>query len=308
MEKLKVIFMGTPEFAVPCLEKLKNFAEVILVVTQPDKPKGRGHKLQASPVKIFAEKNSIPIFQPQKIKSPDAVAELKKFPADLIVVVAFGQILSQEILDFPKFGSINIHASLLPKYRGAAPIEWCLINGEKITGVTTMQMDAGLDTGDMLLKSEVEIGEEMILPELREKLQEVGAEILIETLEKLQLGELKPVKQDDSLSNYASMIKKDTGKIDWKKSAREINNLVRGLYGGAFAFLNGEKFKIWRTKISAENLNLQVGEIKIVGKNFFVGTGEGVLEIVEIQAPNAKKMFASDFLRGHKIDEVFFQE
>ena len=308
MEKLKVIFMGTPEFAVPCLEKLKNFAEVILVVTQPDKPKGRGHKLQASPVKIFAEKNSIPIFQPQKIKSPDAVAELKKFPADLIVVVAFGQILSQEILDFPKFGSINVHASLLPKYRGAAPIEWCLINGEKITGVTTMQMDAGLDTGDMLLKSEVEIGEEMILPELREKLQEVGAEILIETLEKLQRGELKPVKQDDSLSNYASMIKKDTGKIDWKKSAREINNLVRGLYGGAFAFLNGEKFKIWRTKISAENLNLQVGEIKIVGKNFFVGTGEGVLEIVEIQAPNAKKMFASDFLRGHKIDEVFFQE
>ena len=308
MEKLKVIFMGTPEFAVPCLEKLTDFAEVVLVVTQPDKPKGRGHKLQPSPVKIFAEKNSIPVFQPQKIKLPEAVAELKKFPADLIVVVAFGQILSQEILDFPKFGAINVHASLLPKYRGAAPIEWCLINGEKITGITTMKMDAGLDTGDMLLKSEVEISEEMILPELREKLQEVGAEILIETLEKIQRDELKPVKQDDALSNYAPMIKKDTGKIDWKKSAREIHNLVRGLYGGAFAVLKEEKIKIWRTKISAEKINLKSGEIKIVGKNFFVGTGEGVLEILEIQAPSAKKMFAADFLRGHKIDEVFFQE
>ena len=308
MEKLKIIFMGTPEFAVPTLKMLNDFAEIILVVTQPDRPKGRGQKLQPSPVKVFAEKNSLPVFQPQKIKSPESVAELKKFPADLIVVVAFGQILSQEILDFPKFGCINVHASLLPKYRGAAPIEWSIINGEKVTGVTTMQMNAGLDTGDMLLKSEVEISDEMILPELREKLQNAGAKLLIETIEKLQRGELKPVKQDDSLSNYAPMLKKDTGKIDWKKSAQEIHNLVRGLYGGAFSILNGEKIKIWRTKISAENLNLQAGEIKIVGKNFFVGTGEGVLEIVEIQAPNAKKMFASDFLRGHKIDEVFFQE
>ena len=219
MDKLKVIFMGTPEFAVPCLAALKDFAEIICVVTQPDRPKGRGQKLTPSPVKVFAQENSIPVLQPQKIKSPESVAELKKFPADLIVVVAFGQILSQEILDFPKFGCINVHASLLPKYRGAAPIEWCLINGEKITGVTTMQMDAGLDTGDMLLKSEVEISEEMILPELRAKLQTTGAKLLIETLQKLQRGELKPVKQDNSLSNYAPMIKKDLGKIDWKKSA-----------------------------------------------------------------------------------------
>ena len=305
MEKLKIIFMGTPEFAVPSLSALNEVAEIVLVVTQPDRPKGRGQKLQPSPVKVFAEKNSLPIFQPQKIKSPEAVAELKNFPADLIVVVAFGQILSQEILDLPKFGCINVHASLLPKYRGAAPIEWCLINGEKISGVTTMKMDAGLDTGDMLLKSEVEISDEMILPELREKLQDAGAKILIETLEKLQRGELNPVKQDDSLSNYAPMLKKDTGKIDWKKSAAEIHNLVRGLYGGAFAFLNGEKIKIFRTKISAESLNLQVGEIKIVGKKFFVGTGEGVLEILEIQAPNAKKMFAADFLRGHKVTGNF---
>ena len=306
LSKLKIIFMGTPEFAVQSLAALNDYAEVVCVVTQPDRPKGRGQKLQPSPVKIFAEKNSIPILQPQKIKLPESVAELKKFPADLIVVVAFGQILSQEILDLPKFGCINVHASLLPRYRGAAPIEWCLINGEKLTGVTTMQMDAGLDTGDMLLKSEVEISEEMILSELREKLSITGAELLIETLEKLQRGELKPVKQDNELSNYAPMIKKDSGKIDWKKSASEIHNLVRGLYGGAFATLHGEKIKIWRTKISAENLNLQVGEIKIVGKKFFVGTGEGSLEILELQAPNAKKMSAEDFLRGHKISETFF--
>ena len=309
MEKLKIIFMGTPEFSVPSLEILKNFCEVVCVVTQPDRPKGRGQKLQPSPVKIFAEKFSIPILQPQKIKSHESVAELKKFPADLIVVVAFGQILSQEILDFPKFGCINVHASLLPKYRGAAPIEWCLINGEKITGVTTMQMNAGLDTGDMLLKSEVEISDEMILPELREKLSDAGAKLLLETIEKLQRGDLKPVKQDDSLSNYAPMLKKDTGKIDWKKSAQEIHNLVRGLYGGAFSILKGEKIKIWRTKISAENLNLQTGEIKIVGGKFFVGTGAGFLEILEIQAPGAKKMLATDFLRGHKnISDKFEAE
>lgn len=308
MDKLKIIFMGTPEFAVPCLEKLKDFAEIVCVVTQPDRPKGRGQKLQPSPVKLFAEKFSIPVLQPKKIKSPESVAELKKFPADLIVVVAFGQILSQEILNFPKFGCINVHASLLPKYRGAAPIEWCLINGEKITGVTTMQMNIGLDTGDMLLKSEVEITDEMILPELREKLSNAGAKLLLETLEKLQRGELNPIKQDDSISNYAPMIKKELGKIDWTKSASEIHNLVRGFYGGTFAILNGEKIKIWRTKISQENLNLQVGEIKILGKKFFVGTGNGILEILEIQAPNAKKMSAANYLQGHKITEKFFGE
>ena len=298
MDKLKIIFMGTPEFAVSSLSALKNFAEVVCVVTQPDRPKGRGQKLQPSPVKIFALENSIPILQPEKVKLPEVVAELKKFQADLIVVVAFGQILSQEILDLPKFGCINVHASLLPRYRGAAPIEWCLINGEKITGVTTMKMDAGLDTGDMLLKSEVEISAEMILPELRERLQEAGAKLLIETLEKLST--LKPVKQDDALSNYAPMLKKNTGLIDWKKSAQEIHNLVRGLYGGAFSFLGEQKIKIWRTKIPAEKISMQVGEIKISDKKFFVGAGDGALEILEIQAPNSKKMSAADFLRGHK--------
>ena len=289
--------MGTPEFAVPSLKMLYETQEIICVVTQPDKPKGRGQKLQPSPVKVFATEKNLPVLQPQKIKSPEVVNELKKLRADLIVVVAFGQILSQEILDLPKFGCINVHASLLPKYRGAAPIEWSLINDEKVTGVTTMQMNAGLDTGDILLKTEVQISDEMILPELREKLCAAGAELLAETLKNLET--IQPIKQDDSISNYAPMLKKDTGKIDWNKPAREIHNLVRGLYGGAFATFENEKYKIWRTKIS-EVENLAAGEIKISGKKFFVGTGEGVLEILEIQAPNSKKISAVDFLNGHK--------
>ena len=242
----------------------------------------------------------MPILQPPKVKSPEVVAELKKLRADLIAVVAFGQILSQEILDLPKFGCINVHASLLPKYRGAAPVEWCLINGEKVTGVTTMKMNAGLDTGDMLLKTEVPITDDMILPELREKLMTAGANLLIETIKNLET--IQPVKQDDSLSNYAPMLKKDTGKIDFNKPAREIHNLVRGLYGGAFTVFNNEKYKIWRTKISDEKLT--AGEVKIIGKKFLIGTGAGTLEILEIQAPNSKKVTAADFINGHKSEAL----
>lgn len=294
---MRVIFMGTPEFAVPSLAALHEISEIVCVVTQPDKPKGRGQKLQPSPVKIFATEKNLPVLQPVKIKAPEVVAELEKFRADLIVVVAFGQILSQAVLDLPKFGCVNVHASLLPKYRGAAPVEWSLINGEKITGITTMKMDAGLDTGDMLLRREVEIGGEMILPELREKLQQIGAELIVETVQNLE--SITPVKQDDSQSNYAPMLKKDTGKIDWSKPAREIHNLVRGLYGGAFSFIGGEKFKIWRTKLAKQNLS--AGEIKTAGGKFFVGTGSGALEILEIQAPNSRKLDAGNYLRGHKV-------
>lgn len=300
MEKLRIIFMGTPEFAVPSLKKLCEVHEVVCVVTQPDRPKGRGQKLLPPPVKVFAEEKNIPILQPIKVKNPEVVAELKKFQADLIVVVAFGQILSQEILDLPKFGCINVHASLLPRYRGAAPIEWALINGEKITGVTTMQMNAGLDTGDMLLKSEVKIPDEMILPELQEKLMTTGAELLLKTLEKLQRGELQPIKQDDSLSNYAPMLKKETGSIDWNKSAREIHNLVRGLYGGAYAFMNGQKIKIWRTKIHNENSKTLPGKINFLDKKILIGTGQGSLEILEMQAPNGKKVDAEIICAGFK--------
>lgn len=300
MGKFKIIFMGTPEFAVPSLSALFENEEIICVVTQPDRPRGRGQKLLPSPVKIFAEEKNIPILQPQKVKTPEVVAKLAALQADLIVVVAFGQILSQEILDLPKFGCINVHASLLPKYRGAAPIEWAMINGEKITGITTMQMNAGLDTGDILLKSEVKIPDDMILPELREKLMTAGAETLLKTLEKLHAGELQPIKQDDSLSNYAPMLKKDTGFIDWNKSALEIHNLVRGLYGGAYAFMNGQKIKIWRTKIHGEDLNYAPGKMDISDKKILIGTGKGTLEILEMQAPNEKKVDAEIITAGLK--------
>lgn len=300
MNKLRVIFMGTPDFAVPSLAALHERTEIICVVTQPDRPKGRGHKLQPPPVKVFAEENNLRVIQPLKVKAPEVVAQLAELKPDLIIVVAFGQILSQAILDIPRFGCINVHASLLPKYRGAAPIEWSIIRGEKFTGVTTMQMNAGLDTGDMLLKREVEIPDDMILPELREQLMAIGADLLIETLERLK--EIQPVKQEDSLSTYAPLLKRDTGLIDWNKSAREIHNLIRGLYGGA----RSGKFKLWRSRIAEENFSLTAGEVKIVGQKFFVGTGNGTLEILEIQAPNAKKLSAADFLRGNKVGENFW--
>ncbi|MBR0261844.1 MAG: methionyl-tRNA formyltransferase [Selenomonadaceae bacterium] len=300
MDKLKVIFMGTPDFAVPSLAALIDKTEVLCVVTQPDRPKGRGHKLQPPPVKIFAEENNLRVIQPLKVKAPEVVEELAELKPDLIVVTAFGQILSQKILDIPRFGCINVHASLLPKYRGAAPIEWAMINGEQVTGITTMQMNAGLDTGDILLKSEVKISDDMILPELQERLMTVGADLLLKTLYKLQSGELQPIKQDDSQSTYAPLLKKDTGLIDWKKSAREIHNLIRGLYGRARA----GKFKIWRTKLAEEKLS--PAEIKIVGEKFLVGTGDGSLEILEIQAPNSKKLSAPEFLRGNKVGDDFW--
>ncbi|MBR5913245.1 MAG: methionyl-tRNA formyltransferase [Selenomonadaceae bacterium] len=298
--------MGTPEFAVQSLKALTESAEVLCVVTQTDKPKGRGHKLQPPPVKVFAEKNNIPVLQPARLKSPEVIEQLAAFNADLIVVVAYGKILPQAILDLPKFGCINVHASLLPKYRGAAPIEWSIINGETLTGVTTMKMDAGLDTGDMLLSTKIEIGEDMILPELKEILSVEGAKLLIETINNLDA--IKPVKQDDALSNYAPMLTKDTGKIDWTKSAREIHNLVRGLYGGAFTNIDEQKFKIWRTKIFDTDLKLSAGEIKIDGKKFFVGTGDSTLEILELQAPNSKKLDAASYLLGHKLEDKKFSE
>ena len=302
MDKLKVIFMGTPEFAVPSLAALIDKTNVLCVVTQPDKPRGRGHKLQSPPVKIFAEENNLRVIQPLKVRAPEVVAQIAELEPDLIVVVAFGQILPQTLLDVPKFGCINVHASLLPKYRGAAPIEWSIINGETVTGITTMQMNAGLDTGDILLASEVSIGDEMILPELRERLMTVGADLLLKTLYLLRRGELHSVKQNDSLSTYAPMLKKDTGLIDWTRPAREIHNLVRGLYGSARA----GKFKIWRTRLATENFSLTPGEVKIIEQKFFVGTGDGVLEILELQAPGSKKLNASEFLRGHKVGDGFW--
>lgn len=293
---MKIIFMGTPDFAVPSLDAIKQ--DVIAVISQPDRPKGRGHKLQPTPVKAFAEQNNLPVFQPLKVRAPEVIAQIAELKPDLIVVVAFGQILPQALLDVPKFGCINVHASLLPKLRGAAPIEWSLINGERVTGITTMLMNAGLDTGDMLLSETVPIGDDMILPELRERLMTIGARLLVKTID--NLADITPIKQDDSLSTYAPLIKKDTGLIDWNKPARAIHNLVRGLYGSARA----GKFKIWRTRLAEGSL--APAQIKVDGQRLFVGTGDGVLEVLEIQAPNAKKLAAADFLRGNKVGEGFW--
>ena len=295
--------MGTPEFAVPSLEALSDKVDLITVVTQPDRPRGRGQKLMPSPVKVWAMENSIPVLQPERIKTDEFTKQLEELKPDLIVVVAFGQILSKKILDLPKYGCINVHASLLPKYRGAAPIEWSLINGENKTGITTMKMDIGLDTGDMLIKREIKISEETTLPDLREQLMHLGAEALIETIDKLIDGSLEPKKQDDSQSNYAPMLNKETGMIDWSKSAQDIHNLVRGLHGGAYTIIEEKKYKIWRTRPINHEGQLKTGQFTQIDKNrLIVGTGDGAIEVLEIQAPNCKKLSAADYLRGHKAD------
>lgn len=304
MSKLKTIFMGTPDFAVPCLEVLQAKTEVLAVITQPDRPKGRGHNLQASPVKQKALEYNLPVLQPEKIKNEEFTAELERLQPDLIVVVAFGQILSQRILDIPPLGCVNVHASLLPRYRGAAPIHWSIINGEKETGVTTMLMDAGLDTGDMLLKDKVAITEEMTTEELHDQLMAMGGKLLAETVDGLANGTITPEKQDDSISNYAGMLNKETGHIDWSKSAVEIHNLIRGLnsWPVAWSMKDGKNYKFWRTKVENSNSDKVPGTVVELRKNSFcVATGEGLLEVLEIQPPSKKRMSAGDLLRGHGV-------
>lgn len=296
--------MGTPEFAVPCLAALYEHCDVIGVVTQPDKPRGRGQKLMPSPVKAWAEAHGLPVWQPKRIKEEDFTAFLEEQKPDLMVVVAFGQILSQRILDIPPYGCINVHGSLLPRYRGAAPMQWCVIDGEKKTGITTMFMDAGLDTGDMLLKAEFPIGPDTTLEEVHDGLMALGAKVLIDTLEELSAGTLKRIPQTGE-SNYAPMLTKETGHIHWQDCAQKIHNLVRGLdsWPGAYTFLAGKKYKIWRTRCTTEKTEAQPGTILRADKKegFFVAAGDGVLEITELQAPGKKRMAAKDYLNGHAI-------
>lgn len=296
--------MGTPEFAVPCLAALYEHCDVIGVVTQPDKPRGRGQKLVPSPVKAWAEAHGLPVWQPKRIKEEDFTAFLEEQKPDLMVVVAFGQILSQRILDIPPYGCINVHGSLLPRYRGAAPMQWCVIDGEKKTGITTMFMDAGLDTGDMLLKAEFPIGPDTTLEEVHDGLMALGAKVLIDTLEELSAGTLKRIPQTGE-SNYAPMLTKETGHIHWQDCAQKIHNLVRGLdsWPGAYTFLAGKKYKIWRTRCTTEKTEAQPGAILRADKKegLFVAAGDGVLEITELQAPGKKRMAAKDYLNGHAI-------
>ena len=247
---MKVLFMGTPDFAVPCLESIikSENNNVIGVVTQPDKPKGRGHKLQPTPVKAKAVEYNIPVFQPETLKNRSFEDELKQLNPDIIVVVAYGQILPEYILNFPKFGCINVHASLLPKYRGAAPIQWSVINGDTTTGVTTMYMAKSLDTGDMIQKAEIQIGDEETAGELHDRLSLIGADLIVETIKKLSEGKAIRVPQNDSLSSYAPMLNKETGHIDWNKNSSDIINLIRGTnpWPGAFTSYKSEIMKIYK--------------------------------------------------------------
>lgn len=304
---MNVIFMGTPEFAVPTLKKLqKKGHNIKLVVTQPDKPSGRGKKLKKSEVNEAAEELNLPVFQPDKIKKSENIEELKKYNPDVIVVVAYGQILSKEILDMPKYGCINVHASLLPKLRGAAPLNWAIINGETTTGVTTMQMDVGLDTGDMLLKSQVEINEDMNVGELHDILMEKGADLLIETLNKLEKNEIVPQKQDDSFSNYAPMLNNENRKINWNKSAKEIHDLIRGLspWPTAYFMLEDKQVKVYESVYSHEKTNHQPGYIiKADNEGIFVATRDGIVVLKEIQMPGKNKMKVEAYLRGNKFPE-----
>ena len=303
---MKIIYMGTPDFAVLPLEALYNDGhEIVLVVTQPDKPKGRGHKLTPPPVKEFAISHNIPVYQPISAKTDDAYEYLKSFDADIFIVAAYGQILPKRILDIPLYGCINIHASLLPKYRGAAPIQWCIINGETVTGVTTMQMNQGLDTGDMLVKEEVLIEDTDTGETLHDKLAIAGVCAIRKTLKQIDEGLLVPEKQDDALSSYAPMIDKTTGYIDFSKSSYEIYNLIRALNSYPFASTTykNERFKVIRALPSDENLNKKSGEIVSVSKDgILVSCGKGSLLITDVQFEGKKKMPVSEYIKGNKID------
>lgn len=304
--RMKIVFMGTPDFAVGALEALVEAGhEVVAVVTQPDKPKGRGKEMQQTPVKACALKYNIEVFQPVKIKTPEAVEVLRGYGADLFVVAAFGQILSKEILDMPKYGCVNIHASLLPKYRGAAPIQWAILDGEKETGVTIMQMNEGLDTGDMLTKVIVPIENTDTGESLFDKLAEAGAKLLVETIPQIEAGTLKPEPQEDSLSTYAKMIKKEMGLIDWKKEAIVLERLVRGMnsWPSAYTHFNGKTLKVWEAAVEVSENKAEPGIVVEVTKNSIkVQTGKDILVLKQIQLEGKKRMDVAAFLLGYKVE------
>ncbi len=321
---MRILFMGTPDFALESLKALYEAKyDIIGVVTNVDKPKGRGMKMVASPVKEYAIEKKLQVYQPVKVRNnPEFLEEVKKLNPDLICVVAYGKILPQELLDIPKYGCVNVHGSLLPEYRGAAPIQWAVLNGDKKTGVTTMFMNAGMDTGDMILKEEVEIGDDETTGELWDRLKMIGANLLIKTVKEIENGTATRTKQPEE-GTMAPMLSKEMAKIDWEnKTAQEIKNLVRGLNPimGAYTFLDGKKIKFWKVQTLTENellekfqelkeykyhLNkMQAGTVLFSDekKGLFIKANEGILQVLEIQGENSKKMAISDFLRGNKID------
>lgn len=301
---MKIVFMGTPDFSVPALEKLAENHEVAAVVTQQDRPKGRGHKMQFTPVKEKAVELGIPVYQPQKVRESEFVDILREINPDVIVVIAFGQILSKEILELPKYGCINVHASLLPKYRGAAPIQWAVIDGEKESGVTTMYMAEGLDTGDIIDKAVIILDEKETGGSLFDKLSIMGGELILETLEKLENGTATRTIQQEELSSYAGKITKELGCIDFSKSAIEIERLIRGLnpWPSAFTYMDGKMMKIWDATVIDEENAHEPGTILETTKGYIkVSTGKGSLCINELQLEGKKRMTAQAFLNGYDI-------
>ena len=313
---MKIIFMGTPDFARDSLEAVYNAGyEIIGVVTNPDRPKGRGMKMIPSPVKEFALEKELKIYQPEKVKNNiEFIDEIKSLNPDVICVVAYGKILPEEILNIPKLGCINVHGSLLPKYRGAAPIQWAILNGDKETGVTTMYMDKGMDTGDMILKEKVTIGEDETTGELWDRLSKIGGELLVKTLEQIEDRTAPREKQGEDYT-MAPMLNKEMAKIDWEnKSAIEIKNLVRGLNPimGAYTFWNGKKIKLWKVDIAKEN-EIMVDNLETLKNGtavvsnpkdgLYIKTKKGIIKVLEIQGENAKRMPIGDFLRGNNISE-----
>lgn len=298
---MKIVFMGTPDFAVPCLKALINSEyEVSAVFTQPDKPKGRGYALCPPPVKECALENSIEVYQPKSLKTGEAFEKIREINPDVIVVVAYGKILPDNILEFPKYGCVNIHASLLPKYRGAAPIHWAVMNGETESGVTAMQMDSGLDTGDILLSSAVPVGENETTGELHDKLADMGAELIIKTLDGLENNAVTPQKQGETTTAYASMLDREICKIDWNQSALSVHNKIRGLspFPAAVTTLNGKKVKLYQSALSDKSGS--PGEIVSLSP-LTVACKNGAVEILQLQLEGKKRMNSRDFLLGHKL-------
>ena len=303
---MRIVFMGTPDFAVSALVSLKEAGhEILACVTQPDKPKGRGKAVLMTPVKEKALEYQIPVYQPARVRDESFQEILRELNPDVIVVAAFGQIIPRSILELPPYGCINIHASLLPKYRGAAPIQWALIDGEKETGITTMQMDEGLDTGDMLLKETVPLEEKETGGSLFDKLSRVGADLCVKALKELEKGTIVPEKQGESPTAYASMLTKEMGKIDWTKDAESIERLVRGLnpWPSAYTKLNGKTLKIWECKVVRQDASKgECGEILNITKDFLtVQAGKDALEVTELQLEGKKRMDAGSFLRGNSV-------
>ena len=302
---MRVVFMGTPDFAAGILEAVVLAGhEVVLAVSQPDKPKGRGKALQFPPVKEYAISHGIEVYQPRKVREAECVEFIRERQPEIIVVAAFGQILPKELLDLPKYGCINVHASLLPKYRGAAPIQWAVINGDKVSGVTIMRMDVGLDTGDIIETAETEISPEETGGSLFDKLEKLGAKLLVETMEKIENGTARYTKQEESQASHVGMIDKSMVDIDWKKSAVEIENLIRGLnpWPSAYTRLNGKTLKIWKALPEPGGEPQKAGCVYLVNKKELkIHTGDGVLSLLEVQLEGKKRMDIPSFLRGYEV-------